>query len=84
VGSPGTYRGWLTSFVQEVKGPYFAFPYGVAEGEYMRSGFQDSSAYGDAVNFQDANNETACATADNTHYPVHQVVDGQVTARPAA
>src|SRR5437867_9107556 len=84
VGSPGTYRGWLTSFVTEVKGPYFQVPYGVAEGEYMRSGFLDSSQYGDAVNFQDANNESVCATSDNTHYPAHSVVFGNITARPAS
>ncbi len=84
VGSLGTYRGWLTSFVTEVKGPYFQVPYGVAEGEYMRSGFQDSSQYGDAVNFQDVNIESFCATPDNTHYPAHSVVQGKITARPAS
>ena len=83
VGSPGTYRGWLTSFVTDVDGPYFQVPYGVAEHEYLRSGFQDSSQYGDAVNFMDANSSPDCATPDNTHYPVHGVVNGKVTARPA-
>ena len=82
-GSPGTYRGWLTSFVNEVDGPYFQVPFGVNEGEYMRSGFQDSSQYGDAINFMDANNAPDCATPDNTHFPVHAVVDGKITARPA-
>ena len=83
VGSPGTYRGWLTSFVNSVDGPYFQVPYGVAQGEYMRSGFQDSSQYGDAINFMDANGSSDCATPDNTHYPVHSVVQGNITARPA-
>jgi hypothetical protein len=83
VGSPGTYRGWLTSYVIDVDGPYFQVPYGVAETEYMRSGFQDSEPYGDAVNFMDANNSPDCATPDNTHYPVHSVVNGSITARPA-